>query len=517
MKKDNELHGTGRTGDLTIKVVDFGPIVEAHVDLRPLTIFVGPSNTGKSYLAVLLYALHRCFGKGARSRWDFSWHPFRRLQEIGELPAPVREHLKAWVLARPDSTPSMPAVVIDHVRSVLERAEGPERRFEKELGRCFGVDRIQELTRAEDADASAIIDVQLPRTIGDEGARYRFELERGGVSLKGRLPQTIQIAPHVHEHLRSMLGDGLAFFDLEDDADLAMLSDDDDVERELDTLFLTLVGRIFSALVEAIPDPYYLPADRTGVMHSHQVVVSTLIQHATTAGLRPSTDVPMLSGVLADFLSQLIELSRPVRGRKRAGESDLADRLEQHILQGVVHLNRPGTGYPSFTYRPQGWTADLPLMRASSMVSELAPVALYLRHLVRPGDLLIIEEPEAHLHPGLQAAFARELARLVTVGVRIVMTTHSEWVLEQFGNLVRMSGVPETAQAGIVDADCAILPEQVGAWLFNPSDHPRGAVVTEIDLDPETGLYPARYEDVSEALYNESAAIFNRTQKGSVE
>ena len=37
-------------------------------------------------------------------------------------------------------------------------------------------------------------------------------------------------------------------------------------------------------------------------------------------------------------------------------------------------------------------------------------MVLYLRYLVRPGDLLIIEEPESHLHPAMQAAFARELA-----------------------------------------------------------------------------------------------------------
>ena len=45
--------------DVRIKVQDFGPIVEAAVDLRPLTVFVGPSNTGKTSLATLIYALHR--------------------------------------------------------------------------------------------------------------------------------------------------------------------------------------------------------------------------------------------------------------------------------------------------------------------------------------------------------------------------------------------------------------------------------------------------------------------------
>ena len=46
---------------LQLSVSNFGPIVKAEMDLRPLTVFVGPSNTGKSYLAILIYALHRFF------------------------------------------------------------------------------------------------------------------------------------------------------------------------------------------------------------------------------------------------------------------------------------------------------------------------------------------------------------------------------------------------------------------------------------------------------------------------
>ena len=44
-----------------ISVRNFGPIAEADLDLRPLTVFVGPSNTGKTYLSVLIYALQRVF------------------------------------------------------------------------------------------------------------------------------------------------------------------------------------------------------------------------------------------------------------------------------------------------------------------------------------------------------------------------------------------------------------------------------------------------------------------------
>ena len=54
----------GRQDDYRIDVEHFGPIQRASVDVRPFTVFIGPSNTGKSYLAVLIYALHRSLDMG---------------------------------------------------------------------------------------------------------------------------------------------------------------------------------------------------------------------------------------------------------------------------------------------------------------------------------------------------------------------------------------------------------------------------------------------------------------------
>ena len=45
--------------DVRIEVQNFGPLADAAVDLHPLTVFVGPSNAGKTYLATLISALHR--------------------------------------------------------------------------------------------------------------------------------------------------------------------------------------------------------------------------------------------------------------------------------------------------------------------------------------------------------------------------------------------------------------------------------------------------------------------------
>ena len=156
-------------------------------------------------------------------------------------------------------------------------------------------------------------------------------------------------------------------------------------------------------------------------------------------------------------------------------------------------------------------------MNASSMVSELAPVVLYLRHMVTPGNLLIVEEPESHLHPAMQVEFTRQLAALVRAGVRVLVTTHSEWVLEELANIVQRSKLPEKRRKGDADSTVSLRPDQVGAWLFKRKLRPKGSVVEEIRLDEETGLYPTDYDAVSEVLYNESVNIFNRIQDSKTE
>ena len=245
-------------------------------------------------------------------------------------------------------------------------------------------------------------------------------------------------------------------------------------------------------------------------MDIDKALVRALIQNAATVGPRPSANTPMLSGGLADFLEHLVRM--PVECSQQHGH---AERLERNILQGAIRVERTVSDYNEFFYRPKEWKSDLPLMRASSMVSELAPVVLYLRYLVQPGDVLIIEEPESHLHPAMQAVFARELARLARSGIRVVVTTHSEWLLDQFANLVRLSTLPEDERKGMPEADEALRPDQFGAWLFKPKQRPKGTVVKEIKVDPEAGGLLTDYGDIAEQLYNEWVEIGNRiTESG---
>ena len=484
----------GRRNDYRIDIEYFGPIQQARVDVRPLTVFIGPSNTGKSYLAVLIYALHRSLDLG------YGWMPHTTTPD-DELLQDLRSWAQEVHIERP--APSPPPNVAAHINAVLKDAKWLESTLTDELRRCFGVDSLDVLARRPGADVGVCI--RFGAADGSPDAtRYEFRFGSGDQGLSG---QVSPISPH--------LPDAARLKEMVLESTTLMPFDDDTIEEDFDTssFFRLVVAHVFRAFVAPMHRrAYYLPADRTGVMHSHQVVVGTLVQSATTAGLRPSTDVPMLTGVLADFLNQLIAMGGEQRSARRKPVAKLASALERAVLKGAVQLTRKGFGYPRFTYRPAGWKDDLPLMRTSSMVSELVPVVLYLRHLVQRGDVLIIEEPESHLHPAMQAAFARELARLVRAGVRIVITTHSEWFLEQIGNLVRLFSLPENQRAGLTGADVALSPEEVGAWLFKPG--PEGSVVEEVEVDPETGLFPTDYDEVSQSLYNEGADIFNRLQEG---
>ncbi|MDT3395924.1 DUF3696 domain-containing protein [Streptomyces sp. B1866] len=49
--------------------------------------------------------------------------------------------------------------------------------------------------------------------------------------------------------------------------------------------------------------------------------------------------------------------------------------------------------------------------------------------MTEPGDILIVENPEAHLHPAGQSRLGRFLAQVAGSGVQVIMETHSDHVL----------------------------------------------------------------------------------------
>lgn len=255
----------------------------------------------------------------------------------------------------------------------------------------------------------------------------------------------------------------------------------------------------------------YMPAARSGLMQSHKALAGSLIRRASYAGIR-EMQIPAVSGIIADFLGEMIEV-----GVRPYGQfPEHAERLEREILRGAIELQENVSGgYPEPVYRsPEG---EFPLGRTSSMVSELAPVVLFLRHLMQRGDLLMIEEPEAHLHPQAQVAFAKSLVRLVNAGLSIAMTTHSEFFLQQLNNAMLAAKVDNSDSDKInLEPDMRISTNNVAAYLFRTFEDD-GTQVVGLTIDSREGIPEDSFSEVAEYLYAQTVALDKRVSDDSEE
>lgn len=528
-----------KTKPIELTVSDFGPIAEGRVELRPMTVFVGPSNTGKSYLAILIYALHRFFREYSalnhrriRLTFGLSLHQDRRFESdftpsendikiLLDWAEDLYKIIEKWgPSAMPSegrlatlSTPDGEAInvqeeIADMLSSMINDVSHVGEIITDELIRCFGMDSAKNLLRYQSSKSK----VCLCSSIANNPFNYEF-------ATTGQEFEMSASVPFKSQQIDTKYLYAVQWKDL-----LDLLLDLDKIRERTNERFMAsqmlvyLVALVVSDIVGHLGAPvHYLPADRAGVMHAHQLAVRGIIDRASRIALRSEPQMPTLSGVLGDFLSQLVELADQRRTYFRQREEaygHLASNLERQIMRGRVRVEQRQISYPSFVYRPDGWKRNLPLMNVSSMVSELAPVALYLRHVVQPGDLLIIEEPEAHLHPQMQVEFTRLLASAVQAGVRILITTHSEWLLEEMANLVRLSELPPERRQGLDDPDIALTPDQVGAWLFEHDAERKGSIVKEINLEIEAGTFQSGFGLVTEDLYNRWAEISSRIEEG---
>lgn len=468
MPKISEM---SKSPNVKIAVRNFGPIAEATIDLQSLTVFVGPSNTGKTYFSTLIYVLDGVFTGHSKFPGRFKRlgvHGFKDL--LNQNWDAIRSILKK--LNTSDQSIKF-SDLPPEIRASLESDLKDPESTANELKRCFDLNSITELIRLKNGQRSEM-NVSLEVRRGNQRL-WNFNIEGCGSNLA------------VH----GSVNEDLMIYDKDS------LISHSHKELDIDDLF-------FWAAIELDrhrEKRFYLPAARSGIMQSHRVIASSLVERATRGGLAP-LEIPTFSGVVADFMQQLILYEKSETPNKEIHH--LADALESDVLAGQILMKPTPSGYPEFLYRPHTTGEEIRLTRAASMVSELAPVVLFLRGGIRPGDTLIIEEPEAHLHPGAQTEIALTLAGLVRAGVRVVVTTHSDWLLKEIANLIRIG---ELKRKGVQKAEKMapnnwLLPEEVGTWWFQ-----KDGIVKHIPFDPTEGIEPTDYEDVADKLYDRSVNL----------
>ena len=467
--------------NIHIAVENFGPIKKAEIDLRPLTVFVGESNTGKTYLSALIYAFQRTFDGISQVPW--LPHRIIQLDRISRSrhsrlsPQVSREETqemleKLGVTGQPFKFSDLPQWLQDRLQSDLVDSE----RFKDELRRCFDLESASELikfTNGQHDEMKVSLEIREKNQILWSFGVYNSDSE---VTIDGFVNEDTVLRHDDRAALREILDTG-------------------DWRRE--------PVRIFNSNAPA--ESYYLPAARSGLMQSHGMIVSSLVDRATRVGLEQFSEIPTFSGMIADFLKQIISYKER---RVSSGEmSGIAKILEDEVLRGGIEIRKPAAGYPEFRYRPQKSEQALRMSQSSSMVSELAPLVFFLRDVVRPGDTLIIEEPEAHLHPAAQTKVAFILTHLVRGGVRVIITTHSDWLLEQIGNLIREGEVMKLGK-NQSEPTTWLTKEEVGAWWFRTNKP-----VKEIPFEHIAGIEPKEYGEVAEELYNRSVDLRSQLEE----
>ena len=505
----------------TLSVENFGPISKAEIELRPLTVFVGPSNTGKSYMAILAYVLHQMFGIRRHSSMgdvfplqspvvnllyrNLQQHPDRSAI-TGAMTSMIQERTEALTEAAKDGEAAASFSIPDQVTSLLQALFHPPSGLAglaaRYLVRYFGVGAdVRTLHRA---GSERPLRIALSGVREGVAGNQRYTISIGKRQMRelyhgSTLPDAKPEANNF-ESIGKMISNYLLHETHPRDSNFATII--------WDALF-RVVAATDTAMFGLQPNAaYYLPAGRTGLMHAHPAVGSALFDQAADLPSADIPELPMLSGLLSDFMRHLIPSNQYKTHEDEPAK--IAMEMERAVLSGHISREPSPSNYPNFTYEDINSTLSIPLRTASSMISELAPLVLLLRERIEIGDTVIIEEPEGHLHPAAQAEVARLLVKLANAGVRVIVTTHSEWLLDQFANSIRMTALSREEREGMRDRDLTLDPRQFGAWLFSHGKAGQGSRAKELLIDTEFDGTLSDYGDVAEQMYNTWAEVGNR-------
>ena len=472
-----------------IAVKDFGPIAHAEVELKPLTVLIGANNTGKSYLALAVYSVYQAIsGTNTRQRPLRPWVSHRRLRTrdglgqsfkraFGNLKSEFPEFLKLW--SEHAEFRKWPPRVQEWMRSESRHlAQRLSRDVDYELRRCFGSSmenmgrRSQHIERREFAI-----------TIRDESTGFNWQILSRNDELVTEKWESAE--PQTSKNLK------LRGLPLPPPSDIGGPDDFDFMAGLLLSAYSDLLLAGYSSRA------HYLPASRTGILQGHKTLASLIVGWASRAWIEPM-EVERLPGVITDLIQALLLLGRDVPSSPDMAR--IVEFLESDVLGGTVDIERR-LEYPDISYTNEA--GSFQFHQVSSMVSELAPLALFLKYLVRPGHLFIFEEPESHLDPANQRRVAKAIAMMVNAGIRVLVTTHSDLFLNQINNLMQASQLPprRRLRMGYKAAE-ALNPSDVAAYVFRPS--PDGTEVSPLPIDSDQGISTESFDTVHRALYDES-------------
>ncbi len=502
--------------DIRLKIKNFALVENADISIKNFTLLVGPNNSGKSYLAMLLYSIEQLLGLLLDQLIPTDTldennilYPLRNQvwsykQELAVLgKALVNQDKSSQIETLANESPNFFRNGIEDCISGFLRDYLPEL-----LEGTFGCP-VKDLVRANKRTATVTY-------VRNSKLGLQIKINRdGSFDTTAELLQApaLFFQNTEEQFFQRFIASRTKIFDPANPA----------------VFFVTLFNHWLWAYLDDTKSfdnhHYYLPASRSGFVLSQKALFHSLIE-STKFSSSPGTSsrLPSLPGPVADFLREITALdeNRWHRGGpKTNGTKDYEhyfkeelDLFEKELFKGFLEVEYPmksKSAFPEFHFHEKSTGNRVPIFRASSGVTELLPFFLYVKHKIGPGDLLIIEEPEAHLHPELQFQLIRLFVRLVRKGVHIIITTHSDFILSSINVFLKARlknlEAPELEKLGI---DSEKEPLDKNALSVVTLDQ-QGAAR---NLDIEDEIPDTEFYRVVETLYNLTAALDNAPSTG---
>jgi len=489
---------------MKVTIRNLGVIREAEFDLKPLTVFVGPNNSGKTWLAYTLVGILGTYGMDkyvqAYANSEFKEYPL--------LDSAIER-----VLAKDNAT-------IDLYKFAEEYGE---KYFQNVADLAYTW--MQDFMKTQ---LAVFNNIKVSISLADKRAEFLERIE------KTSLPRKIYGGTL---DIRKSQGDKIlyAFTSIEGEGE----------EQITDRL---PAGAIKEHLVQSVarvlhrslyPQVRVFPTERTTLVTFRfggrtrastpfildektqpmfDALSGTLQQLQELSGLSISTMIEQNSRVaiepVASFMRMMSSIfrfgSKELERRNKDAQNDpriqkyidFARVLERQILTGGLDFSTPEPDpRRDIHFQPvQDVALEIPI--ASSMVKELSPLVLYLRYLAKPGELLIIDEPEMNLHPEAQAKVIEFLTMLVNAGLNVLVTTHSTYVVDHLINLMdaaKHEDKEEIADLFFLKRTDAFIPkDNVSVYLIDPGKENQ----VENILDEDGIIHWDTFSDVTYRVTN---------------
>ena len=284
-----------------------------------------------------------------------------------------------------------------------------------------------------------------------------------------------------------------------------------------DTLKYIMSFAIVDLLLDGqFPRPFVASAERTGVaMFRSELVSARGKQRPFDDGpyqqqelfYNERLDYPLPVEVNIDFLRRIERTTKEdsfLTKHHRDVLSEFSDIIggEYAITESTIQFI-PTLGVP------------LTMDESSSAVRSLLIIGLYLRHVARPGDLLMVDEPELNLHPRNQRRIARLFSRLVNLGVRVFATTHSDYIVKELNTLIMLQqDTPRLKRLAMKEEyrpEELLDPRRVRVYVADSikQDEVQSQYHTLLPavIDPEMGIEARSFDDTIDEMNEIQDAI----------